>query len=709
MQSPGLNPCEPLSGRHRDLSVAEIASSRHCDRSADTPAAGIYDEMLAAPATRARTGSRSVDAIGALGTPELTPALGAGASGCIQRERRHLQRLRRPARHATGPGSSIPMPLLIAADEWRTLEAGLRAAGAAARTSMLADLYGPQRLLHDGLLPPELVFAHPGLPASLPRHAVPPGALSASLRRRPGARRPTAAGGCSPTARRRRRAPATRSRTASSCRACCPRSSATARCSGWRRFFRTLRDTLRDSRRATATTRASCCSRPGPYNETYFEHAYLARYLGYTLVEGGDLTVRDNRVFLKTLGGLQPVDVILRRLDDDFCDPLELRGDSFARRAGPGAGGARRQRRGRQRARQRPGRDRRRCMPFLPGLCRQLLGEELLHAVGARPGGAATRRGCALRARRPRAAGRSSRPSPARGREPIFGDAARRDEPRRSWSTGSARGPDDFVAQERVALSTAPVLERRPARSRATSCCARSWRRAATAIAVMPGGLTRVAAVAATRWSSRCSAAAAARTPGCSPTGRSAPFSAAARRRRSRSSCSRGGSDLPSRVADNLFWLGRYAERAEGSARLLRGILVRLTRASRADRRRPSCRACCRALPQQAQIAARLRRSKRPSCGWPTLERKLLHRRSSIDDQPGSLRATLAASAARGRDGPRPHLARHLADAQPHMRRATSCRRRPTAHRPGRRARATLDRARSCSLAGVQRPGDRRA
>ena len=68
---------------------------------------------------------------------------------------------------------------------------------------------------------------------------------------------------------------------------------------------------------------------PGPYNETYFEHAYIARYLGFTLVGGGDLTVRDRRVFLKTLDGLEPVDVILRRVDDSFCDPLELRGDSF--------------------------------------------------------------------------------------------------------------------------------------------------------------------------------------------------------------------------------------------------------------------------------------------------------------------------------------------------------------------------------------------
>ena len=68
---------------------------------------------------------------------------------------------------------------------------------------------------------------------------------------------------------------------------------------------------------------------PGPHNETYFEQSYLARYLGFSLVEGQDLTVRDGRVFLKTLSGLEPVDVILRRVDDDFCDPLELKNNSM--------------------------------------------------------------------------------------------------------------------------------------------------------------------------------------------------------------------------------------------------------------------------------------------------------------------------------------------------------------------------------------------
>ena len=67
---------------------------------------------------------------------------------------------------------------------------------------------------------------------------------------------------------------------------------------------------------------------PGPYSETYFEHAYLARFLGLTLVEGSDLLVRDDKLYLKTLRGLEPVHGLLKRLDDEFLDPLELRSDS---------------------------------------------------------------------------------------------------------------------------------------------------------------------------------------------------------------------------------------------------------------------------------------------------------------------------------------------------------------------------------------------
>src|SRR5207237_7763358 len=141
-------------------------------------------------------------------------------------------------------------------------------------------------------------------------------------------------------------------------------------------FFREMQESLAAlASRRTDNPRVVVLT-PGAYNETYFEQTYLARYLGYTLVEGQDLTVRDDRVFLKTIGGLEPVDVILRRVDDDFCDPLELRNDSMlgvpglleALRAGnvavanaPGSG-----------LLQSPA-----FLGFLPGLCRHLLGEEL--------------------------------------------------------------------------------------------------------------------------------------------------------------------------------------------------------------------------------------------------------------------------------------------------------------------------------------------
>jgi uncharacterized circularly permuted ATP-grasp superfamily protein len=94
-----------------------------------------------------------------------------------------------------------------------------------------------------------------------------------------------------------------------------------------------LAATYRADRRAESMSPAGADSHivlltPGPYNETYFEHAYLARYLGLTLVEGSDLTVRDQRLYLKTLRGLEPVHGLLKRLDDEFLDPLELRPDS---------------------------------------------------------------------------------------------------------------------------------------------------------------------------------------------------------------------------------------------------------------------------------------------------------------------------------------------------------------------------------------------
>ena len=264
---------------------------------------------------------------------------------------------------------------------WRPTSSRRSRAGLAQRASLLdrllADLYGPRRTHRRraaaarGRFWPTRASCAPA-PGSCRR-------AGASCTSTPPiwCARPTGRCACWPTAPRPRRARATRWRTGSSSGACCRRRSATANAQRLALFFRTLRETLAASRRTGATTRASCCLTAGPHNATYFEQAFLAQYLGYPLVEGGDLTVRDGRVFLKTLGGLHPVDVILRRLRRRLLRSAGAARRLAAGRAGPAAGCPGRQvavanalgtRRGAD-----AGADSRSC----PALCRVLLGEEL--------------------------------------------------------------------------------------------------------------------------------------------------------------------------------------------------------------------------------------------------------------------------------------------------------------------------------------------
>lgn len=93
-------------------------------------------------------------------------------------------------------------------------------------------------------------------------------------------------------------------------------------------FFDTMRNALYETAPFQKQDTRIVVLTPGSSNETYFEHSYLSSYLGFTLVQGNDLMVKDNHVWLKTIGGLEKVDVIMRRVDDVFCDPLELREDS---------------------------------------------------------------------------------------------------------------------------------------------------------------------------------------------------------------------------------------------------------------------------------------------------------------------------------------------------------------------------------------------
>jgi uncharacterized circularly permuted ATP-grasp superfamily protein len=195
---------------------------------------------------------------------------------------------------------------------------------------MLADLYGPQRLLHEGLLPPALLLRHPGWLRAMAGAPAPPLGLrlfivAFDLARGPDGRWWQVA--------QRTQGPSglgyvLHNRLVISRQF--PDAFRELRVQHIASSYRRLLDTLEAAARHVAgpDTPRIVLLTPGPYAETYFEHAYLARYLGLPLVEGGDLTVRGQRLYLKTVEGLEPVHGVMRRLDDDFCDPLELRPDS---------------------------------------------------------------------------------------------------------------------------------------------------------------------------------------------------------------------------------------------------------------------------------------------------------------------------------------------------------------------------------------------
>jgi uncharacterized circularly permuted ATP-grasp superfamily protein/uncharacterized alpha-E superfamily protein len=316
-----------------------------------------------------------------------------------------------------------------------------------------------------------------------------------------------------------------------------------------------------------------CLLTPGPFNETYFEQAYLARYLGFLLVQGGDLTMRDGRIHIRTIAGLKRADVIWRRIDSDYADPLELNARSRlgvagmveALRAGGvvlanalGAG-----------VLESPA-----LMSFMPRLCQQLLGEELrLPNVATWWCGQKNERedvsGYLDALAITGAYGNSVLNHP--GNQAVVGASLSADEERRLKSEIERRGID-FVGQEVVQLSTTPVwndgqITPRPFVLRVYAA------RGPDGWSIMPGGFCRI--------SDRLDARAVSMGEGI----RSAdvwiisnkpvepvtllPTEETVRIRRLMG-------NLPSRAADNLFWLGRYLERTEATLRLVRCLAGRM-------------------------------------------------------------------------------------------------------------------------------------
>ncbi len=231
--------------------------------------------------------------------------------------------------YSEGAGPARPwsldlLPFIIEEHEWTEIERGI-AERAGLLESIVADAYGPQRLLREALLPPALVLGHPGYLRPMAGIAPAGGSylqiIAFDLAR--------AADGRWWVVSQRTQAPsglgyALQNRLTIA--RLFPDAFREMRVQRLASAYRRLLDTL--TRLAPDDAPTIVVLTPGPWNETYFEHAYLARYLGLPLVEGADLSVRDERVYLKSLHGLKPVHGILRRLDDVYCDPLELRHDS---------------------------------------------------------------------------------------------------------------------------------------------------------------------------------------------------------------------------------------------------------------------------------------------------------------------------------------------------------------------------------------------
>jgi uncharacterized alpha-E superfamily protein len=281
---------------------------------------------------------------------------------------------------------------------------------------------------------------------------------------------------------------------------------------------------------------------------------------------------------LKTVEGLQQLDVLLRRVDANFCDPLELRGDSFLGVPGLVEAVAA----GNVRVANALGSgviESAAIMPFLPGLARHLLDEQLkLSSVATWWCG----QDYALQQVLERLDRLVVKPAfPSRPMEPVFGGQLAASEKQRLREQLRAR-PYDYVAQEEVALSTAPVWDSGHIYPR--SLVLRTYvLNAGDKWIAMPGGLVRVAGsegpvVSMQRGGHSKDAWVLCEHSLDSSARPSRPLDQPFELRRS-------SPDLPSRVADNLFWLGRYAERAENTARLLRTLMHHVRRASESELR----------------------------------------------------------------------------------------------------------------------------
>jgi uncharacterized circularly permuted ATP-grasp superfamily protein/uncharacterized alpha-E superfamily protein len=534
---------------------------------------GVPDEMIDMAGAVRPGWSRLMKAFDSLGPAELSSRFGRADSYL-----RDAGVFYRKYDGAEGKERAWPLahvPLLIGEADWNAITAGLTQR-AELLEAVVADIYGANRLVAEGHLPPELVAGNPEF--LRPVVGIKPASghflqfIAFELGRGPDGgwwvlgdrtQAPSGAGF------------ALENRVATT--RALPDIYTDMNVHRLAGFFRAFRNALYEQTTEPGN-RVGILS-PGPHNDTYFEHAYIARYLGFLLLEGDDLAVADGQVMVRTVAGLKPISVLWRRMDASFADPLELRYDS--RIGTPGLVSA--LRRGTISMVNALGSgilETRAFSAFMPGLAETLLGQELLL-----PSIATWWCGQAAERRHVIANFDAMMVGPAFSTQLPFDD-------QRGTRLGSEADPaqrkaliermmaegKNYVGQEPVRLSTAPTyvdgaLEPRPITLRVYA--ARDARGEWT---LMPGGFARVGSTLDTTAIAMQSGGQAADVWVLSskPVEKVSLIPKEGEEQLVRNSAG----SLPSRAADNLIWLGRYAERCEATLRILRAYNARLAEAS---------------------------------------------------------------------------------------------------------------------------------
>jgi uncharacterized circularly permuted ATP-grasp superfamily protein/uncharacterized alpha-E superfamily protein len=472
------------------------------------------------------------------------------------------------------------LPFILPHEEWAQIAEAV-AQRATLLNHLLVDIYGEQAILKEGLLPSILVHGHAGF--LRPCHGVAHEdnialhLYAVDIARAPNGQwwvvsdrtqAPTGAGY------------ALENRTIiSSAFPDLFRDLNIERLSG---FFTSMRDSLSHWGRACAQKQSAAHPEikplsdgeqpliviltPGPYNETYHEQSYLAGYLGFPLVQGSDLTVRNGIVWLKTISGLKAVHVILRRLDDDFCDPLELNADSLLGVAGL----AQVTRQGHVVVANALGSNILQSgalLGFLPMLSKRFLGEELkMPSVATWWCGEPQ----ALETVIANLDSLVIKPAfPQIQQHPIFGEDLNQSQ-RESLIQKLRANPQDYIAQEQVKISQAPAwsthhkpnLNSLAIGLRVYACATPNG------YAIMPGGLARIASGKDERVITMQRGGTSKDTWITSPNANY--HGSLLRRTTSSKDLVRGNTYLSSRMVENLFWFGRYTIRNTHTTRLIR-------------------------------------------------------------------------------------------------------------------------------------------